>query len=121
MSNQRIAYKHNRKARLLDALAVFLLMVFCAAMGCIALILATPAKADTDPVVVAYAAHYGGAVCSVLDEFPSENGILGIGLPIMEDGLTGYQAGQVIYLSVSDICPRHMRLIMGFAYPEVMA
>jgi hypothetical protein len=110
-----------RKARIMDGLAVFLLMLLCAVLGCIALILATPAKADVDNVVFAYSAHYGGAVCSVLDEFPSENGILGIGASIMEDGLTGYQAGQVIYLSVSDICPRHMGLIRAFAYPEVMA
>jgi hypothetical protein len=121
MSNQRIAYKHNRKARLLDALGVALLLAFCAALGCIAVILAHPAKADTDPVVVAYSAHYGGAVCSVLDEYPSENGILGIGASIIEDGLSAYQAGQVIYLSVSDICPRHMGLLRAFAYPAVMA
>jgi hypothetical protein len=110
-----------RRARFMDGLAVFLLMLLCAVLGCIALILATPAKADTDPVVVAYSAHYGGAVCSVLDEFPSENGILGIGKSIIEDGLTGYQAGQVLYLSVSDVCPRHMELLRAFAYPEMTA
>jgi hypothetical protein len=116
-----LSQSRERKARLYDRLAVALLLVLCAALGCIALILATPAKADTDPVVVAYSAHYGGAVCSVLDEFPSENGILGIGTSIMEDGLTGYQAGQVLYLSVSDVCPRHMGLLRAFAYPAVTA
>jgi hypothetical protein len=116
------ARSRERKARLYDRLAVALLLVLCAALGCIALILATPAKADTDPVVVAYSAHYGGAVCSVLDEFPSENGILGIGKSIIEDGLTGYQAGQVLYLSVSDVCPRHMGLLRAFAAsPEMTA
>jgi hypothetical protein len=111
-----------RKARLYDRLAVALLLLLCAALGVIGFTLAAPqAKADVDNVVVAYSAHYGGAVCSVLSEFPSENGILGIAASIMEDGLTGYQAGQVIYLSVSDICPRHMGLIRAFASPEMTA
>jgi hypothetical protein len=116
------ARSRERKARLYDRLAVALLLLLCAALGVIGFTLAVPhAKADVDNVVVAYSAHYGGAVCSVLDEFPSENGILGIGKSIIEDGLTGYQAGQVIYLSVSDICPRHMGLLRAFAYPAVTA
>jgi hypothetical protein len=116
------ARSRERKARLYDRMAVALLIMLCAALGVIVFTLAAPhAKADTDPVVVAYSAHYGGAVCSVLDEFPSENGILGIGKSIMDDGLTGYQAGQVLYLSVSDICPRHMGLLRAFAYPAVTA
>ena len=116
------ARSRERKARLYDRLAVALLLLLCAALGVIGFTLAVPhAKADVDNVVVAYSAHYGGAVCSVLDEFPSENGILGIGKSIMDDGLTGYQAGQVIYLSVSDICPRHMGLLRAFAYPAVTA
>jgi hypothetical protein len=118
-----LSQSRERKARLYDRLAVALLLVLCAALGVIGFTLAAPhAKADVDNVVVAYSAHYGGAVCSVLDEFPSENGILGIGKSIMEDGLTGYQAGQVLYLSVSDVCPRHMGLLRAFAAsPEMTA
>jgi hypothetical protein len=117
------ARSRERKARLYDRLAVALLLLLCAALGVIGFTLAVPhAKADVDNVVVAYSAHYGGAVCSVLDEFPSENGILGIGKSIIEDGLTGYQAGQVLYLSVSDVCPRHMGLLRAFAAsPEMTA
>jgi hypothetical protein len=50
-----------RRARLYDRLAVALLLMLCAALGCIAVILATPAKADpdVDNVVFAYANTYG--------------------------------------------------------------
>jgi hypothetical protein len=116
-----LSKSRERKSRIMDGLAVALLLALAGALGVIAVLAAAPAKADTDPVVVAYSAHYGGAVCSVLDEFPSENGILGIGKSIIEDGLTGYQAGQVLYLSVSDVCPRHMGLLRAFAYPAVTA
>lgn len=80
-----------------------------------ALITAIPAKADIDPVAYAYAAHYGGAVCTTLDDYPSESGILGIGEAIIEDGLTAFQAGEVMYYAVADICPRHLGLIMHWA------
>jgi hypothetical protein len=78
-------------------------------------LLAGPARADTDRLVVAYASVFGGAVCSTLDQYPSSSGIIGIGKSIVEDGLTGYQAGQVIALSVMDICPRHTGLMDDFA------
>ena len=78
--------------------------------------LAAPARADIDdPAVTAYAAHYGGAVCQTLDEYPTDAGILGVGQGIMEHGFTAFQAGEVIYLSVDDICPRHMALVRSFA------
>ena len=76
---------------------------------------AAPAKADVDRVVVAYAAQYAGAVCRTLDEYPTVDGVYGIGLSIMDDGLTAYQAGQVIGLSVLEVCPRHIALMQNFA------
>jgi hypothetical protein len=79
------------------------------------LTVAFPVKADVDRVVVAYAAQYGGAVCATLDEYPTINGVYGIGQSIMEDGLTAYQAGQVIGLSVLEICPQHIDLMQNFA------
>lgn len=78
-------------------------------------LLAGPARADTDRLVVAYASVFGGVVCSTLDEYPSKAGVLGVGNAIIEDGLTAYQAGQVIALSVMDICPRHSDLMDDFA------
>lgn len=78
-------------------------------------VFAAPAKADADAVSVAYAARYGEAVCATLDDYPSFDGIVGIGQAVMEDGLTARQAGQVIGLSVAEICPRHGGLLLAFA------
>jgi hypothetical protein len=75
---------------------------------------ALPVKADIDRVVIAYAAQFGDAVCATLDEYPSVSGVYGIGNAIMEDGLTSFQAGQVIALSVSEICPRHLDVLQHF-------
>lgn len=79
------------------------------------IVAAAPAKADPDGASVAYAAAYGPAVCNVLDEYPSFDGIVGIGQAIMDDGLSARQAGQVVALSVAEFCPRHARLILAFA------
>lgn len=105
-----------RKARYLDALAVALLMILMALFGCILVMLSAPhAKADPDSMVYAYAATFGGAVCETLDEYPSFAGIYGIGDAIAEDGLTYHQAGQVIAISVAEICPQHLALVKSFA------
>lgn len=105
-----------RRARRLDALAVALLMILMAAFGCIVMMLSTPqAKADPDSMVYAYAATFGSAVCETLDSYPSFGGIYGIADSITDDGLTFYQAGQVIAVSVMEICPRHTALVKSFA------
>ena len=72
------------------------------------------ARADTDNAANAYAAVYGSAVCSTLDSYPSFAGIIGIIQAIEKDGLSAYQAGEVVGISVSEICPRHMGLIARF-------
>lgn len=105
-----------RKARRMDALAVALLMIVMAAFGVIVMLLSTPsAKADPDSMVYAYAATFGSAVCETLDSYPSFGGIYGIADAITDDGLTYYQAGQVIAVSVTEICPRHTALVKSFA------
>ena len=78
------------------------------------LVFAFPAKAEPDSVVVAYAATFGEAVCATLDDYPTISGVVGVGQAVMEDGLTAYQAGQVIGLSVLEICPRHTGLMNRF-------
>lgn len=105
-----------RKARRMDALAVALLLIVMAAFGVIVMLLSTPqAKADPDSMVYAYAATFGSAVCETLDSYPSFGGIYGITDAITDDGLTYYQAGQVIAVSVTEICPRHTALVKSFA------
>ena len=93
---------------------VALLMAASAFLGA-AMYFSAPAKADDDSVVYAYAATFGGIVCSTLDDYPTFDGILGIGQAMIEDGLTGYQAGQVIATSAIEICPRHIALVRSFA------
>lgn len=77
--------------------------------------LAAPAKADTDSAVTAFAAVYGDIICDTLDTYPSFGGIIGIGEAISTEGLTHYQAGQVIYLAALNSCPRHLDLMHQFA------
>lgn len=84
-------------------------------------IAATPAKADVDRAVIAYTAVFAGAVCTTLDAYPSFDGIEGIGQAIIEDGLTPRQAGQVIGLSVVEVCPRHFGLVRDFIASNRMA
>lgn len=78
------------------------------------LVTAIPAKAEPDRASIAYAATFAEAVCNTLDEFPSPEGILGIGQAIVDDGLTSRQAGYVIALSVTDSCPWHLALLDRF-------
>jgi hypothetical protein len=84
----------------------------------VAVVAAPAAHADPDysPGVVSYVAHYGGVVCDVLDDYPSFSGIIGVARGIQEDGFTAYQAGEVIGLSVTEICPWHTGLVMRFAH-----
>jgi hypothetical protein len=106
-----------RRARLYDRLAVALLLMLCAALGCIAVILATPAKAapDVDNVVFAYANTYGPAVCETLaDGHDTLDGLTGILMSITGDGLTPFQAGQVVAISVGDGCPEYAPLLRAF-------
>jgi len=105
-----------RKAKVYDFLAVLLMLATMAALGCAVFFLSTPqAKADPiDPVAVAYAAHYAGAVCATLDDFPNLNGILGLVSAIQDDGLTAGQAGAAIGLSVAEACPRYEPLLEAF-------
>lgn len=91
--------------------------LLAAALALAAAVTLAPTAAADEPstTVVAYAATFGGIVCDVLDDYPTTfSGVLGIAQAIQSDGLTAYQAGQVIGLSVAEICPRHLRLMQRF-------
>jgi hypothetical protein len=77
------------------------------------IVAATPAKAD--PTALAYSAVMGEAVCTTLAEFPSHSGITGIGQAIAKDGLTLNQAGEVMWMSVANICPQYTSLLMSYS------
>jgi len=71
------------------------------------------AKADPNPVYD-YAVAHSDAVCTVLDEYPSFDGIVGIGLGIHDAGYTFEQAGQIIRYAVDTRCPEHTGLLGAF-------
>ena len=102
-----------RKARLMDGVAVTLLLALMACLGVVGY--AASAHADVDPTAQAYADRYGIAVCETLSDYPTFSGLVGIAEAIEKDGLTGYQAGEVVGLSVSNLCPRFEGLLERFA------
>lgn len=63
----------------------------------------------------AQAAPYDQVVCSVLDDYPNNSGVLGIGLALADEGYTGYEAGEIISLAVINVCPEYVPLMMAFA------
>lgn len=106
-----------RRARRMDALAVALLMAVAAAFGVILMLLAAPtAKADNvSDDVLDYVSLYGeGAVCPVISEHYSVNGLLGVMIAIRDDGFSDYETGQIVGLSVSEYCPENYPLLEMF-------
>jgi hypothetical protein len=101
----------------------FGLGIVCGGFITAATIAAVPAKADTDNAVYAYTATFGAIVCQTLDTYPTFNGITGIGKAIAADGLTMHQAGQVVLMSATEICPRHLGLLRRYTdtYQQVPA
>lgn len=106
-----------RKARLMDGLAVTLLMLLMAALGCAVVLLSPQAKASPgiDPDVVDYAVAHADAVCTVLDRYPTLDGVGGVGMGIINAGWTANEAGQIMYLAVYDMCPEYLPLLKRFA------
>lgn len=75
-----------------------------------------PARADgvISDVEWAYIQAYGaGAVCTTIDEFPSEAGVMGVAQGIMDDGFNGDSAVDIINASVSTYCPSHWPLLQA--------
>lgn len=76
-------------------------MVMCAA----------PAKADvSEPEIYRYA----GPVCATVQDFPSTDGLLGIGYALMDEGYTAHDAGQIIAASIIDVCPQYIPILRAF-------
>jgi hypothetical protein len=77
-----------------------------------AAVLATPAKAEPiGDAVVAYVAVFGGLMCEALDAAPSADQVLFMGDVLMADGLSARQAGQAVWLAVTELCPQHLGLL----------
>lgn len=104
-----------RRAAILDGLAVGLLMTIMGALGVV--LFAASAKADPNVSddVIDYAVRYGaGAVCPVLSEHHTVNGVMGVLLAIRDDGFSDYETGQIVGLSVAEYCPENQPLLDRF-------
>jgi hypothetical protein len=81
---------------------------------------AAPATTPTDPPADAgtvYGSAHAADVCSVLTDYPSVGGILGIAQGITQrDGLSPYQAGEAVGTAVYKSCPQFVPLLTAFAH-----
>ncbi len=111
-----MSQSRERKAKVMDALAVILLFLLMGALGAATLLLVAPkAKADIDATSVAYAAHYADAICTTLAGHPTNNGVQGILSAIRDHGLTTVQAAGAVVLAVTDVCPQQTYILERFA------
>ena len=103
-----------RRAGIMDALAVLLLMALMACLGVV--VYAASAHADTnpDPQAVSWAAHNEGAVCATIADYPSTSGLMGIMEAAASQGLTASQAGEAVAIAVYDGCPRYSYILDMF-------
>jgi len=89
-------------------------------LACLGVLAASPVRADA--VSYAYAAHYAGAVCETLADYPSVPGVLGVMAGIREhSGLTNRQAAEVVVTSVTEVCPQFLFVLEAFAARGVLA
>lgn len=75
------------------------------------IVFAAPAKADVPTPVIT---QYSDAVCSTLDDYPTFNGILGVGQALHDYGWTWREAGEIVGMAVLRYCPRHTQLLNDF-------
>lgn len=105
-----------RRARVMDALAVALLILLMAALGVI--VFAASAKAEpASPAVMDYVDRYGaGAICKVLSmpEHHTLNGMLGVLTAVENDGFSPYESGVIVGESINEFCPQNLRLMQRF-------
>lgn len=118
-SGRNFAFSQSRfrRAKILDAIAVALLLALMAAIGCIVVLASAPtAKADNvSDDVLNYVSLYGeGAVCPVISKHYTTSGLLGVLTAIRDDGFSDYEAGQIVGISVSEYCPENYPLLERF-------
>jgi hypothetical protein len=87
--------------------------VIVAALAGLAIGTAVGAKADTE----ADLDKYGDAICEVLDQYPSADGIGGIGLGLVKEGMTVDRATDLIFLAAATKCPQQLSWLNRFAAP----
>ncbi len=81
------------------------------ALGWLATAGIATARAD---LVDDYTVAHAPAVCATLDAYPSVDGIEGVGMAIVDDGLAPAAAGQVITRAIVGWCPEHLPELEAF-------
>jgi hypothetical protein len=72
------------------------------------------AHADPTPTAIDYTIINHDRVCNVLDQHPTVDGVTGVVVGIVGEGLTYSEAGQVVGMSVIGWCPHHEPLLHRF-------
>lgn len=54
-------------------------------------------------------------ICEVLDDYPTPAGVYGVGIGLINQGYSAYNAGQKIAQAVAIYCPEHMPEVIEFA------
>jgi hypothetical protein len=63
----------------------------------------------------AHADRMDSIICAVLDDYPTPAGVYGVGIGLIHEGYSAYNAGQKIASAVAIYCPEHMPEVMEFA------
>lgn len=99
-----------RRARLINRVLVAAAVTVLAASG------GGVARADgvLSQDEAAYVLAYGaGAICPVIDEYPSPAGVLGVASAIAEGGFAADDAADIINAAVLKYCPRHWSMLVA--------
>lgn len=73
--------------------------------------LAGAARADVPDRIIN---EYAGPVCGTLDDYPTFDGIYGIGYALTDQGWTSAAAGEILIGSVISACPEYLPLLESF-------
>lgn len=109
-----------RRARIQDFLAVLLLLATTALLGCAVVMLSTGQARADQSTATAYGWEMGGNICLAIDDHDSEPGLVLVAADIVEHtGMSYGDAGTAIYTAVSQVCPRHMPMLLRFVARNV--
>lgn len=102
-----------RRAKLMDALAVSLLMALMAALGVV--VFAASARADgvLQPDEEVYAIAWAPDICNVIDNRPNLRGVINVAQMVIADGWRPDEAVDIVNASVASTCPEHWPLLVA--------
>lgn len=101
-----------RRARVMDGIAVALLLAVSAALGVCAMLLAAPAKAEVDAIEYDFATQHGWDICQAIDNNHTVGGVVGITTAISQWALIDLESAvDVMNTAVIETCPRNWPLL----------